>query len=345
MTRPFGRWQDAPETAYVQHLTFFGTVCMSPQRSRAAAPTLPDLSSSLADAVERAASSVVAIHARRRIPSSGIIWRDGVIVSASHTVTRDDDIRITLPNGESGAASASVAGRDAASDLVVLRLESAPENASPAPRAEPASLRVGALVLAVGRPGPSATASLGIVRAISEGWRGFDGTRLDRAARLDLAVYDGFSGGSLIDSTGGLLGLNNSALARGSAAALPVPTVDRIVDELLSRGHVPRPFIGVAVQPVMLLPSQEASGEPGTRSVLLVTAVSEGSPAERAGIIVGDVMLSAAGRTLRRPIDLLDALAESAHDGGAGSEVALSLLRGGKSLAMSVVPADRRAPA
>jgi S1-C subfamily serine protease len=319
---------------------------MSPQRSRAAAAsaTSPGLSSSLADAVERAAASVVAIHARRRIPSSGIIWRAGVIVSASHTVTRDDDIRITLPNGESAEAPASIVGRDAASDLVVLRFESAPDAAPPAPRADPASLRVGALVLAVGRPGASATASLGIVRAITEGWRGFDGTRLDRAAKLDLAVYDGFSGGSLVDSTGALLGLNNSALTRGSAAALPTPTVDRIVDELLSRGHVPRPFIGVAVQPVMLLQSQAAaSGERETRSVLLVTAVGEASPAERAGVIVGDVLLSAAGGTLRRPTDLLDALAE--RDGAAGGKVELTLLRGGKSLTISVVPADRRATA
>src|SRR5262245_51466333 len=97
---------------------------MSPQAPRAAAPAAPtsfDLSSAFADAVDRAASYVVAIHARRRIPSSGIVWRDGVIVSANHTVNRDDDITITLPSGESPEATASVVGRDAASDLVVLR--------------------------------------------------------------------------------------------------------------------------------------------------------------------------------------------------------------------------------
>jgi S1-C subfamily serine protease len=315
---------------------------MSPQARRAAPTSSSDPSSAFADAVERAASSVVAIHARRRIPSSGIVWRDGVIVSANHTVNRDDDITITLPSGESAAAAASVVGRDAASDLVVLRLKS---DAPPAHRADPKSLRVGALVLAVGRPGSHATASLGIVRAITEGWRGWNGTKLDRAARLDLAVYDGFSGGALVDSSGALLGVNNSALARGSATALPVPVVDRIVDELLSHGHVPRPFLGIAVQPVTLLPSQaEPSGEREARTVLLVSAVGEGSPAERAGVIVGDVLLSAAGRTLRRPTDLLDALAESTRD-ASGKDVPLVLLRGGKSVTIAVTPADRRATA
>src|SRR5262245_11547888 len=89
---------------------------MSTQARGAAALTSSDLSSAFADAVDRAASSVVAIHARRRIPSSGIVWRDGVIVSANHTVNRDDDITITLPSGESPEATASVVGRDAASD-------------------------------------------------------------------------------------------------------------------------------------------------------------------------------------------------------------------------------------
>src|ERR1700740_219108 len=85
----------------------------------ASSSTLSELSSQLAAAVETAEKSIVAIHARRRIPSSGVIWRDGVIVSASHTVRRDEDIRIALSSG--GEGQAAVAGRDPVSGLVVLR--------------------------------------------------------------------------------------------------------------------------------------------------------------------------------------------------------------------------------
>ena len=90
---------------------------MTPKKPTA---TLADLSSQLTAAVENAAQSIVSIHARRRIPSSGVVWREGVIVSASHTVRRDDEIRITLPNGDS--TTARVVGRDPSTDLIALRL-------------------------------------------------------------------------------------------------------------------------------------------------------------------------------------------------------------------------------
>src|SRR5437016_8167576 len=104
---------------------------------------LVDLSSRLADAVQGAATYTIAIHARRRIPSSGIVWRDGVIVSASHTVRKDDDIQIMLPSGES--ATGTVAGRDAATDLVALRVDGAKSHV--AARGDADTLRVGSLVL------------------------------------------------------------------------------------------------------------------------------------------------------------------------------------------------------
>src|SRR5689334_8216634 len=210
--------------------------------------TLAALSAQLSGAVEQIGGHVVAIHARRRIPSSGVIWRDGVIVSASHTVRRDGDVRVKLPSGDDVVAQ--VAGRDAATDLVVLRSESL--KSPPAPRADADAAHVGSLVLAVGRPGRSVTASFGIISADIDGWRSGSGARVDRLLRLDLAVYDGFSGGPLVAASGGVIGIDNSAFARGSAAALPASVVDRVVDELLTRGHIRRPFIGVGVHPVAL---------------------------------------------------------------------------------------------
>jgi S1-C subfamily serine protease len=311
---------------------------MSPAKSK---NPLVELSTSLADAVETAGRSIVAIHARRRIPSSGVVWRDGVVVSASHTVRADGDVAVTLPSGES--ARATVVGRDPSTDLVVLRLNGA--SASVAQRAGDDASRVGSLVLAVGRPGRKTTASFGIVSAVAEGWRGAAGGRIDRVLRLDLSIYDGFSGGALVDSSGAVIGIDNSALARGTPTALTAATVDRVVDELLERGHIRRPFIGVAVQQVTLNAtaasrhklSRDSGGVGG--GGLVVVSIADGSPAESAGILIGDVLLSAGGQPLRTPTDLLDALS-SVTDGGS---LELEHLRGDTITKSRVTPVDRGA--
>lgn len=305
---------------------------MSP--ASGAVSALSELSSQLAAAVEAAGNSTVAIHARRRIPSSGIIWRDGIIVSASHTVRSEGEIPVVLPGGES--VKATIAGRDSATDLIVLRVKGNGK-VKAAARADVGSLRVGSLVLAVGRPGKNVSASFGIISAIGEGWRTWQGARIDRVLRLDLSVYDGFSGGPLVDASGGVLAINNSALARGTPLALPALAIDRVVDEMLEHGHVRRPFIGIAVQPVVLSAAitkqHELSGDTG----LLIISIADNSPAEKSGLLLGDVLLEAGGQRLTRPDDLLDALSAT----GRGSSVSLKVLRGGVVKMVSVTPADR----
>jgi S1-C subfamily serine protease len=311
---------------------------MSPKTSSTSgggkAGALAELSSQLVAAVETAATAVVAIHARKRIPSSGILWRDGVIVSASHTVRRDDDITVTLPSGDT--ATATIAGRDAATDLIALRVTGA--KTPSAAKADTSAARVGSLVLAVGRPGRNVSASFGIISAVGEGWRTWQGARVDRVLRLDLAVYDGFSGGPLVDGSGAVLGVNNSALARGTPMALPAAAVDRVLDELLQRGHVRRPYIGVAVQPIVLPASLAKQHNLNQETALLLISVADGSGAESAGLFVGDVLLEANGQPLRRPTDLLDALSSVRN----GEGLKLKLLRGGAVKDVSVTPADRR---
>ena len=305
---------------------------MSPTKQK---NPIAELSASLADAVETAGKSIVAIHARRRIPSSGVVWRDGIIVSASHTVRTDGDVAVSLPNGDS--ARATVVGRDAATDLVVLRLNGA--STTVAQRADTDAARIGSLVLAVGRPGRKVTASFGIVSAIADDWRGAAGGRIDRVLRLDLSIYDGFSGGSLVDSNGAVIGIDNSALARGTPTALPASTVDRVVDELLERGHIRRPFIGVAVQQVALNAATVARHKLSRDGGLVVVSIADGSPAESAGLLIGDVLLSAGGQPLRRPTDLLDALSTVAD----GASLELEHLRGGVIAKSNVTPIDRGA--
>jgi len=308
---------------------------MSTSKSGKASSTLAEISSQLAEAVETAGNSIVAINARRRIPSSGIVWRDGVVVSASHTVKLDEKVPVVLPGGESSVGT--VIGRDSATDLVALRIEGA--RAYVAAKADADALKVGSLVLAVGRPGRDVSASFGIISAIGKGWRTWQGARIDRVFRLDLAVYDGFSGGSLVDASGSVLGLNNSALARGTPMTLPAAAVDRILDELIERGHVRRPFVGVAAQAVALSASLVKQHELSDDAALLIVSVADGSPAESAGVFVGDVLLEANGKSLGRPTDLLDALASVAG----GEPLRLKLLRGGAVKSVSVTPSDRGA--
>ena len=296
---------------------------------------LVQLSASLADAVETAGNSMVAIHARRRIPSSGVVWRDGLVVSASHTVRRDGDVAVTLPSGES--ARATVIGRDGATDLVVMKLNGA--NATVAARASDDAAHVGSLVLAVGRPGRKVSASFGIVSAVSDEWRSAQGGRIGRVLRLDLSIYDGFSGGPLVDASGAVIGIDNSALARGVAVALPAATVDRVVDELLAHGHMRRPFIGVAVQHVTLNAGIVARHKLSHDSGLVVVSLADQSPADAAGVLIGDLLLAAGGQPLRRPTDLLDAL----NGMDEGESLEFEVLRGGSVVRLSIRPIDRAA--
>ena len=136
---------------------------------------LVTLSNDLAGAVEQAGRSVVAIHARPRIPSSGVHWRPGVVVTADHTIKREEELTITLAGGKTVAAQ--LAGRDNSTDLAVLTFDAAAADQPPPARVgDAAALRVGQIVLAVGRPGAGdVTASLGVVSALGPAWRTWRG--------------------------------------------------------------------------------------------------------------------------------------------------------------------------
>jgi S1-C subfamily serine protease len=294
--------------------------------------TLAGLSNDLADSVAKVSRSVVAIHARRRIPSSGVIWGPGTVVSASHTITRDEDISLTLPDGETGPAT--LVGRDPATDLAVLRIDS---SHPPVDRANGDRLQVGRLVLAVGRPGPEVTASLGIISAIGGEWRTWQGGRVDRFVRLDVSVYDGFSGGPLVETDGRVLGINTSGLARALAVTLPPTTIDRVVAELVKKGHVARGYLGLAVQPVRLHePMRRGLGLAGTLGLVIINLEPDG-PADRAGLLLGDIVTGLDGREVADASDILAALGSDS----VGKQVSLSIVRAGEKRAVTVTIGER----
>jgi S1-C subfamily serine protease len=296
---------------------------------------LAGLSRDLAATVELVGRSVVAINARRRIPSSGVVWQPGIVVAASHTIARDDDITVTLASGRS--TPATLAGRDPSTDLAVLRLEDAavPE----VERAGESELQVGRLVLALGRPGPHLTASMGIVSAVSGEWRTWQGGKIDRFLRLDLSIYDGFSGGALVEAGGRVLGINTSGLARAMALAIPASTVDRIAGQLLSTGTVSRGFLGLAVQPVRLPdPLSEQLGLSGQGGLVIVNLES-GGPADRAGLLLGDIIIAVEGEDVADPADLLASLGHER----VGKPTSLRVIRAGALATISVTVGERPA--
>jgi S1-C subfamily serine protease len=301
--------------------------------SASPAGVLQALSDDLAGAVERAGLSVVAIHARRRIPASGILWRPGVVAAAHHTIHREDGITVTLPDGST--VGATLAGRDPSTDLAVLRLDA--ERGTSATLAEGFEPRVGQLVLALGRPGESVTAALGILSAVGGEWRTWHGGRIDRALHLDLSIYDGFSGGPLVDPAGRVIGLNTSGLARGMPMSIPTSTVARVVEQLLSQGRVRRGYIGIGVQPVRI-PGSLATELGVDRPVgLMVVSADEGGPAATAGVLLGDIVVSFDGTGVADPRELLSLLTEER----VGKGITLRLVRAGKAKDVRVTVAER----
>jgi S1-C subfamily serine protease len=302
--------------------------------------SLESLSNDLAAAVERAGASVVAIHARRRIPASGIVWRAGIVVAADHTVHKDEDVRVTLADGSD--VRAHVAGRDPGSGLCILRL---PEAATGEPaRIGRAPLRVGQLVLALGRPGPAVTASFGAIAAVGPEFRTWRGGRIEQLVRLDLAIQDGFSGGPLVDATGQVLGVCSSGLARGAALAIPAVTVDRVVDALIAGGgRVARGFLGIGTQPVQLPESVRERlapiGGEVPRMGLMVVAVEPAAPAERAGILLGDVIVALDDDAIADPRDVMALLGPETI----GRELRATVVRAGAPMTVVVTVGEQPA--
>ena len=282
---------------------------------------LPSLSDDLAAAVANGGPSVVRVEARRRLPASGVVWSsDGMIVTTHHVVERDENIRIGPADGET--VPATLIGRDPTTDLAVLRAQVS--GLTPPTWVEPDSLRVGHLVLALGRPGRSALATLGIVSALGESWRTPMGGRLDTYVQSDVAMYPGFSGGPLIDADGNAVGINTTALHRGVTLTIPVPTIRSVVDALVAHGRIRWGYLGVGVQPARL-PAALAE-QLGQETGLLVISVESGSPAEQAGLLLGDTAITLDGQPLRYPDDLLALLS----DDRIGAAVSVSIVRGGQ---------------
>ena len=302
------------------------------------ASVLQDFSDALALTVERTGPAVVRVEARRRLPATGIVWSAaGVIVTAHHVVEQDDHVGIGLHDGST--LSARLLGRDPTTDVAVLQAQIGQGQLplTVPTWADPADLRVGHLELALGRPGQRVLATFGIVSALGEGWRTPAGGEVDHYLQSDVVMLPGFSGGPLVDAAGHIIGMNTSAMLRGVSLTIPAPTLRRVVETILSHGHVRRGYLGVSAQAARLpaLLAQQLQQESG----LLLGSVEADGPADKAGLFMGDTLISLDNQPVRHLDDLMALLTGER----VGRPLPARIVRGGQVQTLDVVIGERSA--
>jgi S1-C subfamily serine protease len=292
-----------------------------------------ELSQSIAETIEGVQDSIVTVHGGGRSTSSGVVWRPGVVVTVRQGLRRTDSLQVAQ-RGE--PTHATLAGADAGTDLAVLRVDSGAAKAVETAIAAPA--RVGELVLAVGRSAlGDISASAGIVARLGSAWRSWRGGQMDSLIRPDLQLYVGQSGSALVNEGRRVLGINSSALARNAVITIPAATIDRVVDAILERGHVPRPYLGAAMQAVPVPEAQRALFGEGVGEALLVLHVEPQAPAASAGVLVGDLIFSIDGQLVNNVHGVQHHLSSLK----VGDPVALSVIRGGVKVDLTVTLGDR----
>lgn len=280
------------------------------------------LSNELAGTAAEAGKSVVAVQGRRH-PVSGIIFGSDTVVTVNHGLRRDEETVVLAAPGQK--IGARVAGRDPRTDLAVLRLEQ-PLKAPAARWSKNRELKVGELVLALGRTRRgNIVASSGILSGvINEPWRTWQGGELQQFIRPDLNLYPGFSGGPLVNSAGEALGINTSGLHR-SGITIPATTVLAVAAELAEKGQIERPYLGLAMQPAPLTESLRSKLNLNASEGLLVVHVEPESPADRAGVLLGDILLELGDK----PVADTDAVQDQLRSSKVGSEIQGVFIRGG----------------
>ena len=265
--------------------------------SATAAAPLCAHSNRIAEIVARVGASTVAVVGRRHALASGVAWRPGLVVTAAH-VFRRTPAAVTLVGADARSFGATLVGIDSATDLALFRL--ADENAvPPVALGDAAAVQAGHVAIAVGRSGEGDTvASAGLVNRAGGPWQTWLGGPIDRLIRLDGGVYDGLSGAPVADASGAVIGTATSALSRSYGIVVPAATVSRVVDALLAHGRVGRAWLGIGAQAV---PARDAPAEAGASAGapaagadpggLLVTSLAKGGPAERAGLLIGDIIV------------------------------------------------------
>jgi S1-C subfamily serine protease len=294
--------------------------------------SLLDFSNALADAAALAAPSVVQVHGRRR-PASGIVFAPDAVLTTTRALGRDDGLTVRTPDNRMVAAE--LGGWDPATGLVALRatgLDVAPAVVATDPA------RVGHFALAVARSwSNSLTVTQGVVSVIGGPLPTGPGRAIERVIRTTAPMHGGFAGGAFVDVTGRVLGVTTAAEIRGLGVVIPADLAWATATALAEHGTVKRGYLGLAGQSV-LVPGSEAGGANRSRALLVIDVVPS-SPAEAAGLLVGDVVIEFGGRPVTSPVDLLELL-QTHH---VGQTVPVTVVRGGARTSIDLTIGERPA--
>jgi serine protease DegQ len=292
------------------------------------------ISNELAEATEKIGGHAVAVHTEARGSTSGVIWRPGTIVTAEHALRRDEEIQVTLPDGKT--AGAKLVGRDPSTDLAVLKCEEA--TAVPATFGDSDALKAGHVTLVVGRTRASGpVAALGFVSLVTKERRLWGGGAVSPYLRLDVALQRIGIGGAVVNSEGKIVGLATPKFAPAGALAIPVVTVNRVIDALLEKGRIPRGYLGVGLQPVRLPEGLRETLQRKEKTAAMVLEVEPDGPAHKAGVVIGDILTKIDGK----PVMRLEDVQAHLHGEGIGKTVHAEFLRGGAPREVSIVVGER----
>jgi len=290
---------------------------------------LKKFSQGLAEAVEAAGKAVLTVHARRRLPASGIALDDETVLTAAHVIEDDENILVSLPDGSE--QSAELLGYDPNSDLAVLKLASGGLAAAKTLEA----VSVGEIVLSLGRPFGEIQSSLGTLSAKGGPSHHRRGGMLEGHYRTDATPYPGFSGGPLINVSGQVVGINTSGL--GQPIAIPIGIALKIAEALKKHGTIKRGYLGISGQPVELPVEAAKALKREQDHGLLIVGIEKDSPAAASGLQVSDILVGLAGKPVSSHRLLLSYLSGEI----VGQESEIEVLRGGKPETLKVVIGER----
>src|SRR5215472_14562143 len=251
--------------------------------------TWSELSNELHNTVQAIGQSVITVQAESSRTVSGIVLDERTIVTTASVIGESERIRAWVsPDQE---VDARVIGRDRGTDIALLKPDQ--QLGSPAVFAEDPKLEVGHLVLAIGRTWRgNLVASSGVISGLMGEWHSPRGEKVERFIRPDLNLYPGFSGGALVGADSKVIGMNTDALRRRSSVAIPYSTIKRVAAVLREKGHIPKPYLGVGLQPVRVPESLRRRLNLTQDVGALVVHIESAGPADKAGLLPGDILLS-----------------------------------------------------
>ena len=290
-------------------------------------------------ATERISHAVVNIEVSKHVPGRGetragsgsgfVISPDGLVLTNSHVVHGASRIEVTLDDGR--RPDAHLVGEDPETDLAVLRIYA--PNLTSAKLGESKNLRVGQLAIAIGNPyGFQYTVTAGVVSALGRSLRANSGRLMDDIIQTDAALNPGNSGGPLVNSRGEVIGVNSAVIlpAQGICFAIAIDTAKYVAGWLVKDGKVRRSYIGVGGQNVKLHRRVIRFHSLPVESGLLVVSAEPNSPAEKAGLQTGDVIVEFGGE----PVSSIDALHKLLTESRIGVKTPLTTIRHAEKLSL-----------